>query len=133
MNLFILEIKTPDKLIFSGEIESLMVEHPSGKEGYLANHEPVLKELASGTVRFTAASPLDAGEFTVTASTSSPSSDTSVSPSESTDNIADYSREHSDRKPLVIQQSPDSYNTYFVQIDGGFLSFLDNKATVFIR
>ncbi len=53
MKTFTLEIKTPDKLIFSGEVESIMVEHPSGKEGYLANHEPVLKDLVAGTVQFT--------------------------------------------------------------------------------
>ncbi|MBP3816238.1 MAG: hypothetical protein J6H21_05150 [Firmicutes bacterium] len=49
---FSLEIKTPEKLIFSGDIESLIVEHPSGKEGYLAFHEPVLRELAPGMVQF---------------------------------------------------------------------------------
>ena len=50
MALFKLEIKTPDRLIWSGEIESLIVTHPSGKEGYLANHQPVLKELTTGPI-----------------------------------------------------------------------------------
>ena len=83
MNTFFLEVKTPDKLIFSGEVESLIVEHPSGKEGYLANHETVLKEIAAGT--------------------------------------------------LQIRQDSHEANTKTIEVDGGFLSFSENKAIVFIR
>ena len=38
-----LQIKTPDELIFTGDVEYVIVEHPSGKEGYLAHHESVVK------------------------------------------------------------------------------------------
>ena len=48
---FFIEIKTPDALIWSGEIESLVVNHPWGLEGYLADHESVLKELSPGPIK----------------------------------------------------------------------------------
>lgn len=49
---FSLEIKTPEKLLFSGEIESLIVPHKEGLEGYLANHTRVLRELVPGTLEY---------------------------------------------------------------------------------
>ena len=49
---FSLEIKTPEALIFSGEIESLIVPHNDGLQGYLADHEPVLRELVQGTLEY---------------------------------------------------------------------------------
>ena len=52
MATFLLEIKTPDKLLFSGEVESMIVQHPSGKEGYMAYHEPIIKEIAEGIVQY---------------------------------------------------------------------------------
>ena len=78
---FLLEILTPEKLLFSGEVESLIVQHPSGKEGYLAFHEPVLKEISPGIITYK-------------------SSDTS-------------SEE--------------------LEVKGGFISFENNKAIIFIR
>ena len=78
---FLLEILTPEKLLFSGEVESLIVQHPSGKEGYLAFHEPVLKEISPGIITYK-------------------SSDTS-------------SEE--------------------LEVNGGFISFENNKAIIFIR
>ena len=100
MNTFNLDIKTPEKLIFSGNVESLMVEHPSGKEGYLANHEPVLRELAEGTVRF---KPINNEDVPIDSTTDS-----------------SYKIEITDG---VCQ----------INISGGFISFLNNKAVVFIR
>ena len=60
MATFKLEIKTPDKVIFSGDIESLIVPFSEGKEGFLAKHENVLKPLSKGTIEYKTA---DSQEF----------------------------------------------------------------------
>ena len=96
---FSLEIKTPEKLLFSGEIESLIVQHPLGKEGYLAFHEPVLKELAPGKIQFF-------GEGLT------------ITPSE--DNTSGITK-------------GETKNTFELFVDGGFISFENNKAILFIR
>lgn len=103
MSNFNLEIITPDRLIYSGEISSLMVQHPSGKEGYLAFHESVLKELAPGTIQF---------------NTQIPPSEVEASDKANT--------------PFSIRKA-DAPNTYLIEADGGFLVFEDNRAVIFIR
>ena len=102
MNTFFLEVKTPDKLIFSGEVESLIVEHPSGKEGYLANHETVLKEIAAGVLQ------IKLGNKTPSFFDSEASSDDETT-------------------------SEENPKTKTIPVDGGFISFSENKAVVFIR
>ena len=101
MNTFHLEIMTPDTLLFSGEVESLNVEHPSGNEGYLANHESVLREISSGIVRFR---PVRPQEISI-----------------KDESIADYFKMES------------SEGICKLTISGGFISFLNNRAVVFIR
>ena len=101
MNTFHLEIKTPDTLLFSGQVESLNVEHPSGNEGYLANHEPVLREISSGAVRFR---PVDPTQISIK---ENPSED--YFKTELSDGICKLT------------------------ISGVFISFLNNKAVVFVR
>ena len=99
MNTFSLEIKTPDALVFSGDVESLIVPRPDGLEGYLANHEPVLVDLAHGTLEIKGS---DIGI---------PETETPIFP---------------------ITKDP-SNKSIKIEITGGFLTFLNNRATIFIR
>jgi len=48
---FNLEIITPEKLFFRGEVEMVVVSTLDGKEGFLANHAWACKLLAPGEVR----------------------------------------------------------------------------------
>jgi F-type H+-transporting ATPase subunit epsilon len=52
MSAFLLEILTPDKPFFKGEVESLVVKGQQGFLGILARHAPLLARLASGPLRF---------------------------------------------------------------------------------
>lgn len=45
-----LEIITPDKIFYSKDVEMVIVEEMSGKEGFMAGHTPALKSLKKGTV-----------------------------------------------------------------------------------
>ena len=66
MTKFKLEIKTPEEVIYSGDIESLVVPHPEGLEGYLANHEPTLSELVPGKLSYLEADQTESRELEIT-------------------------------------------------------------------
>lgn len=51
MNTFPLEILTPDKPFFKGDVESLVVRGREGFLGILARHAPLLARLAPGPLR----------------------------------------------------------------------------------
>ena len=46
-----LEIVTPEKRFYSGEVELVVVRTETGEEGFLANHIWAVKLLASGEMR----------------------------------------------------------------------------------
>lgn len=48
---FLLEIVTPQKLFYSGNVEMVIVHTTSGKEGYMAGHSPVMKSLQKGEIQ----------------------------------------------------------------------------------
>ncbi|OGF47183.1 MAG: ATP synthase F1 subunit epsilon [Candidatus Firestonebacteria bacterium RIFOXYC2_FULL_39_67] len=49
---FILEILTPDKMFFTGEVESLEAPSLVGSFGVLKNHAPMLAVLKKGKVKY---------------------------------------------------------------------------------
>jgi F-type H+-transporting ATPase subunit epsilon len=48
-----LEIITPDKKVFSGEVESINLPGAEGSFGILNNHAPIIATLKKGTVKVT--------------------------------------------------------------------------------
>ena len=48
-----LEIITPDKKVFSGEVESIKLPGAEGSFGILNNHAPIIATLKKGTVKVT--------------------------------------------------------------------------------
>lgn len=48
-----LEIVTPDKKVFGGDIESVTLPGADGSFGVLKNHAPIIATLAKGTVKVT--------------------------------------------------------------------------------
>ena len=51
MSRMILEIITPDKKIFSGDVHSVQVPGKKGKFEVLPNHAPIISTLEEGKVR----------------------------------------------------------------------------------
>ncbi|MDR1726680.1 MAG: F0F1 ATP synthase subunit epsilon [Acidobacteriota bacterium] len=49
-----LEIVTPDKQVYSGNVESILVPAQTGYMGILPGHAPLLAELGIGDIEFTA-------------------------------------------------------------------------------
>lgn len=47
-----LEIMTPERIFFQGEVESLIVDTAEGKRGILKNHTPMVIALSIGEIRF---------------------------------------------------------------------------------
>ena len=47
----VLEIISPDKMIFQGEVDSLQLPGKSGSFGILNNHAPIIATLQAGTVK----------------------------------------------------------------------------------
>lgn len=50
-----LEIISPDKKIFSGEVTSVTLPGTDGSLGILANHAPIITTLQKGTIKVTEA------------------------------------------------------------------------------
>ena len=48
-----LEIITPDKKVYSGEVETVKLPGADGSFGILNNHAPIIASLKKGTVRVT--------------------------------------------------------------------------------
>ena len=48
---FHLEILTPERQFFSGEVEELIVETPDGKRGVLPSHTPMIIAISVGDIR----------------------------------------------------------------------------------
>ena len=48
-----LEIITPDKKVFSGEVEAIKLPGAEGSFGILDNHAPIIATLKKGTVKVT--------------------------------------------------------------------------------
>ncbi|HEY0031328.1 MAG TPA: ATP synthase F1 subunit epsilon [Bacteroidia bacterium] len=48
-----LEIITPDKKVYSGEVESVKLPGAEGSFGILKNHAPIIASLKKGTVKVT--------------------------------------------------------------------------------
>ena len=48
-----LEIITPDKKLFSGEVKSIVLPGTDGKFGLLNNHAPIISSLKKGTLQVT--------------------------------------------------------------------------------
>jgi len=48
-----LEIITPDKKLFSGEVKSIKLPGKDGSFGVLKNHAPIISSLKRGTVKVT--------------------------------------------------------------------------------
>ncbi|MES2836535.1 MAG: ATP synthase F1 subunit epsilon [Bacteroidota bacterium] len=51
-----LEIISPDKKIFSGEVTSVTLPGTDGSLGILANHAPIITTLQKGTIKIVEAS-----------------------------------------------------------------------------
>lgn len=50
-NTFLLEVLTPDRNFFAGEIEELIVETPNGQMGVLKDHIPMVVAVAIGPIK----------------------------------------------------------------------------------
>lgn len=50
-NTFNLEIVTPDRMFFSGEIETVVLKTPEGEIGVLKDHMPMVVAVAIGPIR----------------------------------------------------------------------------------
>ena len=48
---FLLEVVTPEKRFFTGEVESVIIRTHTGEEGFLADHIWACKLLAAGEMR----------------------------------------------------------------------------------
>ena len=48
-----LEIITPDKKLFSGEVKSIVLPGADGKFGLLNHHAPIISSLKQGTLKVT--------------------------------------------------------------------------------
>lgn len=48
-----LEIVTPDKKVYSGEVEAVKLPGAEGSFGILNNHAPIIATLQKGTVKIT--------------------------------------------------------------------------------
>jgi F-type H+-transporting ATPase subunit epsilon len=48
-----LEIITPDKKLYSGEVKSIVLPGTEGKFGLLNNHAPIISSLKKGTLKVT--------------------------------------------------------------------------------
>lgn len=48
-----LEIITPDKKVYSGEVEAVKLPGAEGSFGILNNHAPIIASLKKGTVKIT--------------------------------------------------------------------------------
>lgn len=51
-NAFYIEILTPDRKFFWGDVESLIIKTPSGEMGILKDHMPIVVIIDVGTVKF---------------------------------------------------------------------------------
>ena len=51
MKSFYLEMFTPEREFFSGEVEELIVETPDGRRGILPSHTPMIIAIAVGEIR----------------------------------------------------------------------------------
>ncbi|HEY4798085.1 MAG TPA: ATP synthase F1 subunit epsilon [Bacteroidia bacterium] len=49
----LLEIITPDKKLFSGEVKSVKLPGSAGSFGVLKNHAPIISSLKKGAIKFT--------------------------------------------------------------------------------
>jgi F-type H+-transporting ATPase subunit epsilon len=49
-NLFVVDVVTPEAVIWNGEAEFLVARTTEGEIGILANHEPLMAALATGAV-----------------------------------------------------------------------------------
>ena len=47
------DIVTPDEMIFSGEVTSIVITAPDGEVGVLPMHAPLIAEMGEGILRFT--------------------------------------------------------------------------------
>ena len=57
--MFRLAIVTPEKILFDGEVRSLVVPGSEGYLGVLANHAPLISALQAGKIQFTDSSNQD--------------------------------------------------------------------------
>jgi F-type H+-transporting ATPase subunit epsilon len=48
---FLLEILTPERKFFSGQVETLILKTPEGEMGILAQHAPTITPVAIGSIR----------------------------------------------------------------------------------
>jgi F-type H+-transporting ATPase subunit epsilon len=48
---FYVEIMTPERSFFTGEIENLIVKTPEGEMGILTNHTPMVVSVSIGTIK----------------------------------------------------------------------------------
>lgn len=48
---FYLEVVTPERMFFSGDVEMVVLKTPDGEIGILANHEPVVAAVSVGPLR----------------------------------------------------------------------------------
>ncbi len=59
----LLEIITPEKSLFKGEVNSVSLPGLDGVFQVLNHHAPIISSLKSGELRFEAANPVEATEF----------------------------------------------------------------------
>lgn len=52
MSTFVLEVITPEKVFYKGDIDSLTVDTAEGQRGVLAHHTPMAAALTEGVIRF---------------------------------------------------------------------------------
>lgn len=52
--LFSIKILTPERVVYDGDVEYLIVTTTDGRYSFLANHVPIVMPLASGTLSFKA-------------------------------------------------------------------------------
>jgi F-type H+-transporting ATPase subunit epsilon len=50
-NTFALEVLTPDRSFFTGDVEMIIIETPDGQMGVLRNHVPMVAAVAIGPMR----------------------------------------------------------------------------------
>ena len=51
MKTYFLEMLTPEREFFSGEVEEIIIETPEGRRGILAEHTPMIMAVAVGEIK----------------------------------------------------------------------------------